>query len=40
MLALILMVVLGAVMTLGQNTFASLDNTNTQLTSYGFGGGS
>jgi Flp pilus assembly pilin Flp len=40
MLALILMVVIGAIEILGTSTKGSLDNTNAQLTVHGFGAGS
>ncbi len=39
MLALILMVIFASIALLGTNTKGSLQNTNTQLNSYGFGGG-
>ena len=37
MLALIIMVAIGAVFTLGQSTFASFANSNNELTTRGFG---
>ena len=37
MLALILMVVIGAIVTLGTSTKSSWDNSNNQLTTQGFG---
>jgi Flp pilus assembly pilin Flp len=37
MLALIIMVAIGAVFTLGQSTFASFANSNNELVTRGFG---
>jgi Flp pilus assembly pilin Flp len=37
MLALILMVVIGSIYLLGQNTMGSITNSNNQLNEYGFG---
>jgi len=37
MLALILMVVIGSIYLLGQNTMSSLTNTNNELNEVGFG---
>jgi pilus assembly protein Flp/PilA len=37
MLALIIMMAIGAVFTLGQSTFASFSTSNTELTTAGFG---
>jgi Flp pilus assembly pilin Flp len=37
MLALIIMVAIGAVFTLGQSTFASFTNSNNELVTRGFG---